>query len=1173
MYLKPIGIFWALLWALPLLGQGDPGLSNRRLHAFSLEKDTILLDTLTVFPRSLEIVSATGDTLAADAYRISDNRLVWARKPPGDSVRISYRVMPYGLGRPADPLFGAAGKGSVLLADTSGFYRPSNAAALAKMEFRGLDYSGSFERGISFGNNQSLVVNSSFNLQLAGKLGQDLEINAALTDANIPLQAAGNTAQLQELDRIFIQIKRKKTILTAGDYELKKPGESYFLNYLKKAQGATLQTEIALPDRGVLRLDGSLAISRGKFGRNVFQGKEGNQGPYRLTGNDGETFIIVLSGTERVFVDGRPVQRGQDKDYVIDYNTGEIVFTANRLITKDIRIQVEFGYAVQNYVRTLYAANAAWRMGRWGAHAHVFSEQDGRNQTALFSPGEDDRRILAEAGDDPNRAIRPAIDTLPQGFDPNRIQYRLVDTLVNGIQYDSVLVYSTDPVRARYVASFLSVGPGNGDYRLLQSSANGRVYEWVAPDPATGRRRGDHSPIVRLVSPKRLQVFAFGGEAQVGPSGLINAEIAVSRNDLNTLSDRDGDDDNGLAVQFGYRDRIVFFSQKNSPEKDTAGRTVELLLDARYEGLQRNFQWAEPYRRREFARDWNTDAIAQRTAEHLGTFGATLRDTRHGQFRYEISGLLKDSLYRGLRQEAHWDLRFGGLRTVFNGSLVQTDGPSEKTVFWRPNLSLSYSVPKWAQFTLGAYAEREDNRRRERLADTLLAGSFRWDILRAWAELPSADSSLFVRLAAQYRRDYGADSLDLSLNSEAREASLSGAWADPRRKIRLQGSLVWRDLRVTDTLLLDERSQDTWLGRLEYGQTFAKGAVRLNTLYQLGTGQQRQTDYVYLRVNPGEGSYAWLDRNLDSIPQLNEFEISPFQDQASYVRVTQFTDRFVRTADLLFTQSLHLTPKQAWPKAAKGSWREFLGRFSAIGLYRMERRALAKERAFDPFGGALPDSLLLSQQLDLRNTLFFNRTHPKYGLELSYTLAENRTTPLSGFEVRRRWEWAFRTRWNLTPLTSLNCAAFWGGNENAAQIFPDRNFRLESWRIEPQWVYVPNKNLRLSVVYRLRQSRNRLGPELLRAQEFSVEGGWNKSGKNDLRAKLTYARLDFEGEAGTPTGFAMLEGLQGGNNFVWSLNWRRFLNSFLELNIGYEGRKTGPARMVHVGRMQIRASF
>ena len=100
---------------------------------------------------------------------------------------------------------------------------------------------------------------------------------------------------------------------------------------------------------------GSFAISRGKFARQTLPTKEGNQGPYRLQGNNGERFIIVLAGTERVLFNGTLLKRGFDYDYVIDYNRAEITFSPTRVIARDSRVIMEFEYTDISYLRSLYA--------------------------------------------------------------------------------------------------------------------------------------------------------------------------------------------------------------------------------------------------------------------------------------------------------------------------------------------------------------------------------------------------------------------------------------------------------------------------------------------------------------------------------------------------------------------------------------------------------------------------------------------------------------------------------------------------------------------------------------------------------------------------------------------------------------------------------------------------
>jgi len=81
-------------------------------------------------------------------------------------------------------------------------------------------------------------VNSSFNLQLAGKAGGDVDVLAAMSDANIPIQPEGNTQQIQDFDKIFIQFKKNNHHLLWVTTNCR-GRTADFMNFYKKLQGAS----------------------------------------------------------------------------------------------------------------------------------------------------------------------------------------------------------------------------------------------------------------------------------------------------------------------------------------------------------------------------------------------------------------------------------------------------------------------------------------------------------------------------------------------------------------------------------------------------------------------------------------------------------------------------------------------------------------------------------------------------------------------------------------------------------------------------------------------------------------------------------------------------------------------------------------------------------------------
>ena len=128
--------------------------------------------------------------------------------------------------------------------------------------------------------------------------------------------------------------------------------------------------------------------------------------------------------------------------------------------------------------------------------------------------------------------------------------------------------------------------------------------------------------------------------------------------------------------------------------------------------------------------------------------------------------------------------------------------------------------------------------------------------------------------------------------------------------------------------------------------------------------------------------------------------------------------------------------------------------------------------------------------------------------------------------------------------------------------------------IKPVVSALYDKNIRVECAYSYRDKRNRWdNQESFIAHDFSVNLTYNRSSKTNIRVGLTYVNVAFTGDLNSPVAYAMTEGLNDGNNYLWNVSINQALSKNIQLIFSYEGRLTGDNPIVHVGRAQIRANF
>ncbi|WP_082723079.1 hypothetical protein [Chryseobacterium indologenes] len=1038
-----------------------------------------------------------------------------------------------------DSILAARLEQDIFAKDTLDFIRTNNKivideAVLAKNDkkrFLGeLNSKGSIIRGITFGNNQGQSVQSSMDLQISGRLSKDVTILASISDHNLPIQADGYTQTLEEFDKIYIQLNIKdKSILRAGHLDLVE-AKNYFAKYQRRSMGIQFQTELGKENKTFI--DVSAGVARSEFHRVRFQGVEGNQGPYRLTGKNGEQFITLISGSEQVFIDGILMKRGENQDYIINYNTGEVTFTSFRPIFQQNFITISYNYANRNYSRYLFTGKLEHQREKFKVGLNWFMENDNKNAPLSLNLSKEDEQILADAGNDPNLMYAPS-GVLTE-YDVNKILYR--KNAAGNYEF------STDQNEPLYQVSFTYFGVNQGDYKTAQTTNNGRVFEYVGPNA------GDYRAVRKLPSPQKSQVFSLNSEYLLN-EGKIGADISLSNYDVNLFSSKDSDQNIGYAYRIFGNKSFTKNNWKGTPSFE-------------YQYIDRQFHILDRINDVEFSRDFNLAQEFNKKTQNRFIFSFLNKWNNKSTLNYRINYLNEQDSYKGIKNDLDFGWISGKFFTKGTLSYLSTNATLQDTKFIRGGVSTEYTGKK-GSWTIGGSMEHNEKKYND--SQLMDVTSFSWKEL--FVQKKIGDSTRTKLLAKVYMRDNDSvrDNRLQNMNNILGVMAESQIIKNERTSLNVlihYRKFFYQNVDPNVTT----RNNDFVVGNILYNQQLFRNGMRLQAFYELGNGQEAQREFQYIKVTDGQGIYKWTDYNGDGIQQLDEFEIAEYSDLAKYIRVYTNSVRYIPSNKNKLQLALFVNPAIVF-----NSENKFLKRWNFNFSLNSQNSFYKKDKVLvlNPFEKN-SDQILKNQ--NILASVQFNPTD-KSGWNGNYRFITNDNLINANFSNEERQQTSQFV--NIGYWFNKEFRVDWENSvhdiKNSSQQFTTRDYRLNNFETKPKATYKFTDAIQAELSSAYRQKKRLDGEELLKAFDVTGTIQWERK-KTSIRGNFSFINNNFNGNNFSIVGNQMLDGLKPGKNQVWSVFIQQAINSFIQLNLNYEGRNSGD-RTIHIGSMQVKASF
>jgi len=1121
-----------------------------------------------VLPGSIRVT--VGDTLLSrDKWNFGEITGFWRWIPKGNeresilhSVTIQYRRYPYPFRREYYRRKLVTVDTSYISGDTTRSAQQKTKAPLTEEQLFGdvqLNKSGSLTRGFTIGTNKDLSLESGLRFDMNGKLTDNIDVLATLTDKSTPIQPEGSTQNLKEFDKVFIQMKSPVTTVQMGDVDLSL-NHSEFARLNRRLQGASgaANTEYG-------NYKGAFSVERGRYRSMNFNGRDGVQGPYRLNGANNEEFIIVLAGSERVYIDGERVHRGEQNDYTIDYSLGEVNFTNNQIITDETRITVDFQYINRDFSRTLMAAEGqddSLMNGKLSFGTTVIRSADSDNLANQLSLTPDEIDVLRKAGDDPDKAIVSGADSVGLRTRAEEfVHYSRIDTIYNGQNYQ---IYKSMPGDSTNVfrVHFTKVGEGEGAYRRMGQAVNGILYEWVGPG------NGTYQPFRKLPAPQKHQMVSLRSSYRPTKNIKIYGEWSGSDLDKNRFSSLDDGNNFDHAYLAGLRVKDL----------KTGLGTVDANVRRRFSG--RNFDFFDRTRPVEFDRKWNisgNEPVQEKISEaniSLNTFKATNITAGLGQIdRDDMKGDRQEFTIQSNEAHApniHYQLErinSKDYRVNQNGFWVRQQGQT--------NYDLKTGI---GTLTPSLGLESELRRQRTIQSDTLTPNSLKFLKFSPGISYKLDNFSLSAEL--DYRQDEKITDQQFQPESQGTTQRFRMAWS-PGSSFNTRNELAFRNKTYTDRFqkLLNAKNSKGVFIRSNTNYAMKDHFLQGQLLYQANTERRAIMQETFVEVGPEFGQYVWEDMNDDGVQQIDEFfqELSP--NEGIYVKQFVPSDELFPVIDLHARIRNQLDPSVLFgddePENLMGKLASKIRWNSLFEVRETNTTQRLKDIYLLNLSKFRNDSTTIDGQLYWQQDVRILPENRTYDIRLQANQTRGLNRKAVGLEKQRRSNYSLTTGYLFAGRYEITNEVHIGQNTNLSKRLVNRNYDIQSYSIVPGFNFTINRSAKVGFDISRAKKTDRFPPKNAVVDMWKITGTARiyLFGRLQNNLRFEWRSVKLNGESSSLGLYEMTEGAGEGKNFRWSIRSTYRVSDLIRATLNYDGRTVKEQSPIQTLRIVVSAVF